>query len=96
MCVSDHEIADVERFSDVRSAIDDSGDGLRREFGETGMAIREKLREMELWGRDNYLQKTSFYKATEKISDDIQRLADKIDQQTERDNRVDRLRDAQD
>lgn len=92
--IADHELADVERFAAIRSDVSDAGERIRREFGETGYALRQKMTDIELWGRDNYLQKVPFYKVTEKLSEDIQRLADKIDKQAERDTRVDRQRDA--
>ena len=50
-------------------------------FGEVGAAMRQyisdvekKLREVEIWGRDNYVQKSEFEKATDQIRSDIRAL----------------------
>ena len=50
-------------------------------FGEVGAAMRQyisdvekKLREVEIWGRDNYVQKSEFEKATDQIRSDIRSL----------------------
>lgn len=89
-----HELADVSRFADVRQKIDERSETLRHEFGETGNALRQKMHEMEMWGRDNNLQKNSFYKAIETVTTSINGLSDKIDRQTVRDVRVDRAKAA--
>ncbi len=50
-------------------------------FGEVGAAMRQyiadvekKLREVEIWGRDNYVQKTEFEKATDRLTDAIKSM----------------------
>lgn len=50
-------------------------------FGEVGAAMRQyiadvekKLREVEIWGRDNYVQKSEFEKATDAIRADIRAM----------------------
>lgn len=88
--MSDHELADVNRFAAVGTEIIETSDTLRREFGETGIALRQKMHEMEMWGRDNNLQKSSFYKAISTVDTSIKDLSEKIDRQIERDARVDR------
>jgi len=62
------------RFSDDLRAQDHN-------FGEVGAAMRQyisdvekKLREVEIWGRDNYVQKSEFEKATDQIRSDIRAL----------------------
>lgn len=49
-----------------------------RNFGEVGAAMRQyitdvekKLREVEIWGRDNYVQKSEFEKATDRLESAI-------------------------
>ena len=44
-------------------------------FGEAMSAIRQKISEMELWNRDNFVNQRTF----EAIVSDIRRLEDKID-----------------
>jgi hypothetical protein len=51
-------------------------------FGEVGAAVRQyiadvekKVREVEIYGRDNYVQKSEFEKATNSIRADIKEMA---------------------
>jgi len=50
-------------------------------FGEVGAAMRQYIadvekmvREVEIWGRDNYVQKSEFEKATDQIRSDIRAM----------------------
>lgn len=50
-------------------------------FGEVGAAMRQyianvenKVREVEIWGRDNYVQKSEFEKATDRLADTIKSM----------------------
>lgn len=50
-------------------------------FGEVGAAMRQyianvenKVREVEIWGRDNYVQKSEFEKATDRLADAIKSM----------------------
>lgn len=67
-----------------RIAFDTDIDGLRREFGETAQAIRQKVSDVEIWGRDNYVKKDSFGVVTDRISREVKDFADRIDTRLER------------
>lgn len=82
--MNEHEIADVNRFADVRQRMIEGNETLRHEFGETGNALRQHMHEMEMWGRDNNLQKNSFDKAVETITASIGGLSEKIDRSISR------------
>lgn len=50
-------------------------------FGEVGASMRQhiadvekKVREVEIWGRDNYVQKSEFEKATDRLTDAIKSM----------------------
>ena len=50
-------------------------------FGEVGAAMRQyiadvekKVHDVELWGRDNYVQKSEFEKATDRLADAIKSM----------------------
>lgn len=54
-------------------------------FGEVGHAMRahiaqveDRIREVEIWGRDNYVQKCEFEKATDRLTDAIKSMASDI------------------
>ena len=77
--MADHELADVQRFADVRANIYESGNDIRREFGETGHAIREKIRDVELWSRDHFVQIPAFDAAFNRLVEQIDQLGGKIE-----------------
>jgi hypothetical protein len=52
---------------------------LRREIGETMTAMRQKINEVEIWGRDNYVKKDTFNMVTDRITQSIEKLGNKIE-----------------
>lgn len=46
--MSDHQLSDTEEFAKVRVEIDQQGDIIRREFGETGLALRQGIHNLEI------------------------------------------------
>lgn len=55
--MNDHELADTRRFAAVQASIIEMGDTVRHEYGETTAAIRQKIYEVEMYGRDNFVNK---------------------------------------
>lgn len=76
--MNDHELADARRFSEANENIGEMGEVLRREFGETGTALRQKMHDMETWNRDTFLRRQSFYEGTKEMASDIKRLLDQV------------------
>lgn len=62
-------------------------DTSKREFGETVQAVRQKINDVELWTRDNLVDKRTFDLVTNRIEQAVSRLSDKID------DRMDKLGD---
>lgn len=63
-----------------------------RNFGETVTAIRQKVSEVELWGRDNYVTKSTFNLVISEIKDSWLRLEEKIDRRFDKvDNKLDAI-----
>lgn len=69
----------------LRGAIDASGkeideriDQQARQFGETASALRAKITEVEIWARDNFVRRDSFYKVTGDLSADIKDMGKDI------------------
>lgn len=62
----------------------DDLDSLRREFGESVMAVRQKINDVELWTRDNLVSKTTFDLVTQRIEKGLEKLGDKIEDRLER------------
>ena len=89
--ITAHAKEDGDEFMSVRDEIDNTA----RSFGESFTAIREKIREVELFGRDTYMRRESFYKTMEMLSADLKsnflkvearldRMETKIDQNAAR------------
>lgn len=67
-----------------RDRFDADIDNLGRSFGETAAAIREKIREVELFSRDTFIRRDSFYKAWELLGSDIKAQFTRLDSRLER------------
>ena len=75
-------ILKIEQLEDKFEADQRSQD---HNFGEVGHAMREKiatvenkLREVEIWGRDNYLKISDFEKALDRLSADFKNAVGEI------------------
>lgn len=55
--MNEHELADTRRFAAMQASIIEMGDIVRRDFGETTAAIRQKIYEVEMYARDNFVNK---------------------------------------
>ncbi len=78
------KVEDVERTSNSRI------EGLRHEVGEGISAVRQKIHEVELWGRDNYVKQKQYdafitlltqnlRMEFQKLEDRFNRVEDKLD-----------------
>jgi len=64
---------------ELESKIDDENDTVKAQFGETVTALREKIRETELWNRDNFVSKQTFTLVMQEMRTSWQRFEDKLD-----------------
>lgn len=64
--------------------IDAEIDGSVSKFGETVTAIRQKMTDMELWNRDNFVTKRTFEIIIAEMRETWRRCEDKIDKLFER------------
>lgn len=71
-------------IADERKEIDAEFDRARKEAGEMGHALREKIREVELFARDTFMRRDSFYKVQEEIKAEMKALGDKLEARLER------------
>jgi hypothetical protein len=67
-----------------RREVDQQLSSMGRNFGETASAIREKVREVEIWGRDNYVRRDDFLVATGEIKAGIALLGERLENRFER------------
>jgi predicted ribosome quality control (RQC) complex YloA/Tae2 family protein len=91
----DKIIAELKKLEDE---FEESQRAQDHNFGEVGHAMREhiakvekQIREVEIWGRDNYVKKDEFEKATDRLTDAIKSVA--VDIKSDIRERIDDLRD---
>lgn len=64
---------------DIERRLDEETDSTVQRFGETVTAIRTKMTDMELWNRDNFVDKSTFGTFQANLADFFKRFEDKID-----------------
>ena len=64
---------------ELEHKIDIETDTIRREFGETISALKEKLTQVELYIRDNYVSKNSFSTVLERILSELKSISDRFE-----------------
>lgn len=75
----------VSEIKELEDKFEDSQRSQDHNFGEVGAAMRQyiadiekKVREVEIWGRDNYVQKGEFEKATDRLESAIKEMGTDI------------------
>lgn len=74
-------------------------DDLRKAFGETGAALRQKISEVELYAANQYVRREGFYEVQKQLAGDIKAMSEQIAARLERmelkiDSKPNRHRDA--
>jgi hypothetical protein len=67
-----------------RKEVDQELSMLGRNFGETAAALRQKVSDVEIWGRDNYVRRDDFLVATGEIKAGIALLGERLENRFER------------
>ena len=72
----------ISKIDAMEARFDQDQSAQDHNFGEVGAAMRQyiadvekKIREVEIWGRDNYVLKGEFEKATDRLEDAIKHMA---------------------
>jgi SMC interacting uncharacterized protein involved in chromosome segregation len=74
---------------DLRTEHDD----FLRRFGDSLSAIRQKVNDVELWARDEFVRRDDFYRILDGINKSITALGDKIDARVDKlVSKIDQLR----
>ncbi len=68
-----------DKIDQMRREIDGELDRARREAGETGAALREKVAQVELFCRDTYVRRDSFYKVADEFRADVKSMRENIE-----------------
>jgi hypothetical protein len=94
--IKDERDSILERLEKIKSEFLEEQRNQDHNFGEVGAAMRQyiadvekKVREVEIYGRDHYVQKSEFEKATNSIRADIREMA--ADIKTDLRDRIDDL-----
>lgn len=66
-------------ITDHRTEIDGEFVIIRKETGELGAALRQKLTDIELWSRDNFVRRDSFASTMERVERNIKDMGDRIE-----------------
>lgn len=74
----DHQKSDDAAFALVHSELRSSAEEIRKEVGESMTAIRQKITDVELWSRDNFVRRDSFLAIIEALKNDSKILRDDI------------------
>lgn len=82
--ISQVESKNTEKLSQNESKIDDLISKQYHDFGESLTAIRTKITEVELYGRDNFVRREGFYAVQKQLTDDMKVLGEKLDTRLER------------
>ena len=70
-------------------------DDFLRRFGDSLAAIRQKLTDVELWARDEFVRRDDFYRILDGINKSITALGDKIDARIDKlEGKIEQLRTA--
>ena len=79
--INDHQLSDTTEFGRIRKEIDETGDTIRHEFGETSAALRTHLHRVELAISENkvdnletFIKRSSFYETIKEINEDVKNL----------------------
>lgn len=79
------KLARMEAFERLREEFAESQRTQGHNFGEVGAAMRQytadvekQVRELEIWSRDHFVQKSEFERATETIRQDIKEMTRSI------------------
>lgn len=62
-----------------RKKFDDEIDVIKNQFGETIIALRQRISDVELWNRDNFVRKESFSSVIDSMKSDVNGLGDRIE-----------------
>lgn len=83
------KLAEMERglrqaITDSTKEVEEKQSRASHDVGETIAAIREKIREVELFNRDTFLRRDEFYKVTAQNSEALKSVGEKIEARLER------------
>lgn len=67
-----------------RAEVEERQEIIVRQFGETAQAIRQKIHEVEIWARDEFVRREGFYKVRDDLVGDLKNMGDKIEARLER------------
>jgi hypothetical protein len=78
----------IEIANEVKANVE-RADTIRREFGETAAAIRQKMHDMETWNRDEFVRIGSFELVVARLEKSMEKLGDRFEEKL--DKMVERL-----
>jgi hypothetical protein len=84
----------IAEIGKLRDELRDEHSEFIKQNSETFMALREKIRDVELWNRDNFVRRPDFTTAIDSFNHSIQMLSAKFDADlTKLEVKIDKLQD---
>jgi hypothetical protein len=74
----------TKTVAEQRKEVDIRLEEIQKRFGENILAIRQKMNDMEIWGRDNFVAKQTFQLVIGEIKTLFTRIEDKLDRRMDR------------
>lgn len=68
-----------DMVAQAQKETDEKIDSTIGHFSETATAIRQKITEVELFMRDNYIKRDSFYHGVDNLASSVKTLSDNLD-----------------
>jgi hypothetical protein len=78
------ETAVRKAIDEHREKYDEDLNKLERNVGETGLAIRQKIHELETWARDTFVRRDSFLAMVTEVRSSMSALGDRLEKRLER------------
>jgi hypothetical protein len=82
---------EVDRV-ELREQLTEEHSDVMKQFGDSLSAVREKIRDGELWNRDNFVRRSDFQTVVESITRSMEALGARVDAGfTKLDSKIDKL-----
>lgn len=84
--LTEHQLSDNAEFARIRHELNLKGDDIRREFGETGLSLRQGVHDLEMAISENktynievFARRESMIAVSKEIADNLKALVEKVD-----------------
>ncbi len=84
----------ITNVNELREEMRDAHDGFIKQTTETFLGIREKIRDVEIWNRDNFVRRSDFSAAIEGFNQNIRLMSSQFTAEISKlEVKIDKLQD---